>query len=152
VAVLLVGHVIGMSIEPGTPPGHTRLRMRCAGVATDERRPVLVAAMVIACTGAGSVVLLGAAAVLLDVGMIGNQILSLRKIYQLRRDARARLNTVYMGSAFIGGAIGSVVAGHLHGTYGWTGDTIFGAALGGLAFVLWAWSRLRAHFVWPSRS
>jgi predicted MFS family arabinose efflux permease len=85
--------------------------------------------------------------VLLDIGMIGNQILSQRQIYQLRPDARARLNTVYMGSAFIGGAIGSLVAGALHGAYGWTGDTIFGAALGGLAFALWAWSRLRAHIV-----
>ncbi|MGW7545516.1 MFS transporter [Streptomyces sp. NPDC054770] len=113
---------------------------------------ILVAAMVIACTGAGSVILLGVAAVLLDIGMICNQILSQRQIYQLRPDARARLNTVYMGSAFIGGAIGSVAAGHLHGAYGWTGDTIFGAALGGLAFVLWAQSRLRAHFVRPSHS
>jgi hypothetical protein len=63
-------------------------------------------ALIIADVGAGSVVLLGLAAVLLDVGMTSNQILSQRQIYRLRPDARARLNTVYMGSAFLGGAAG----------------------------------------------
>ena len=43
----------------------------------------------IADVGAGSVVLLGLAAVLLDVGMTSNQILSQRQIYRLRPDARA---------------------------------------------------------------
>jgi hypothetical protein len=73
--------------------------------------------------GARSVVLLGLAAVLLDVGMMSNQILSQRQIYRLRPDARARLNTVYMGSAFLA--------------------TVFGASIVRVAFLLWLWSRAR---------
>lgn len=102
----------------------------------------------IADLGAGSVVLLGLAAVLLDIGMTSNQILSQRQIYRLRPDAWARLNTVYMGSAFLGGAAGSATAGALQCAYGWTGATLFGASIVLLAFLLWAWNwrrrRLRA--------
>jgi predicted MFS family arabinose efflux permease len=98
---------------------------------------------VIADVGAGSVVLLGLAAVLLDVGMTSNQILSQRQIYRLRPDARARLNTVYMGSAFLGGAAGSAIAGALLGAYGWTGATLFGASIVFVAFLLWVASASR---------
>jgi predicted MFS family arabinose efflux permease len=98
-----------------------------------------VIALVIADLGSGSVILLGLAAVLLDVGMTSNQILSQRQVYRLRPDARARLNTVYMGSAFLGGAAGSAIAGVLQGAYGWGGATIFGASIVFLAFLLWAW-------------
>ena len=97
----------------------------------------------IADVGAGSVVLLGLAAVLLDVGMTSNQILSQRQIYRLRPDARARLNTVYMGSAFLGGAAGSAIAGALLGAYGWTGATLFGASIVFVAFLLWVASASR---------
>jgi predicted MFS family arabinose efflux permease len=97
-------------------------------------------ALVIADLGARSVVLLGLAAVLLDIAMTSNQILSQRQIYRLRPDARARLNTVYMGSAFLGGAAGSAIAGALQGAYGWTGATLFGASIALLAFLLWAWT------------
>lgn len=78
---------------------------------------------------------------LLDIGMTSNQILSQRQIYRLRPDARARLNTVCMGSAFLGGAAGSAITGALQGAYGWTGATLFGASIVRLAFLLWAWSR-----------
>jgi predicted MFS family arabinose efflux permease len=63
--------------------------------------------------------------------------------YRLRPDARARLNTVNMGSAFLGGAAGSAIAGALQGPYGWTGATLFGAAIVIVAFLLWAWTRSR---------
>ena len=102
-------------------------------------------ALVVAGLGASRVVLLGLAAVLLDVGMTSNQILSQRQIYRLRPDARARLNTVYMGSAFLGGAAGSAIAGALQGPYGWTGATVFGAAIVFAAFLLWAWTSCRGR-------
>jgi len=108
--------------------------------ATGAALLIAVAALVIADLGAGSVILLGLAAILLDIGMTGNQILNQRQIYRLRPDARARLNTVYMGSAFLGGAAGSAIAGALQGGYGWSGATIFGASIVFLAFLLWGWS------------
>ncbi|HEX3958775.1 MAG TPA: hypothetical protein VHZ03_19470 [Trebonia sp.] len=33
------------------------------------------------------------------------------------------------------------LAGALHGPYGWTGVTLFGASIVMLAFLLWAWTR-----------
>ena len=59
------------------------------------------------------------------------------EIYALRPDARARINTVYMGTVFISGAIASAVTGVVHDAYGWTGAAWFGAALPALGFVVW---------------
>jgi predicted MFS family arabinose efflux permease len=77
--------------------------------------------------------------------MTGNQILSQRQIYRPRPDARARLNTVYMGSAFRGGAAGSAIAGALQGPYGWTGATVFGASIVFAAFLFWTWTSWAAR-------
>ena len=103
-----------------------------------------VAAMLVARFGAGSVLLLGVAAVLLDVAMTAHQVLSQREIYQLRPDARARINTVYMGGTFVGGAVGSALAGVLHSRSGWTGIADAGIALLTAALLLWALGRFNA--------
>ncbi|HUZ23273.1 MAG TPA: MFS transporter [Streptosporangiaceae bacterium] len=88
-----------------------------------------VAAFALAGARSNSILALAAAAVLLDLAVQGHQVLSQRDVYALREDARARLNTVYMTSAFIGGSVASAVSGWLYDTYGWTGVTIFGAVL-----------------------
>lgn len=95
-----------------------------------------VVAMLLAGAGGGSVVLLGAAAVLLDLAVQSHQVLSQREIYALREDARARINSVFMGTVFVGGAIASVVTGVLYATTGWSGVTGFGAGLCALSLVL----------------
>jgi predicted MFS family arabinose efflux permease len=110
-----------------------------------------VAAMVVAHFGGGSVLWLGLAAVLLDIGMTAHQTLSQREIYQLRPDARARINTVYMGSVFAGGALGSALAGVFHHRYGWNGITAAGIALSALSFVLWASGRFSSGSPAPER-
>lgn len=99
--------------------------------------------MVLAGIGAGSVIALGAAAVLLDVAVQGHQVLSQRDIYALRPDAGARVNTVYMSSVFLGGAASSAIAGLLDDRYGWTGVTVFAVGLQVIAGVLWVLGRLR---------
>ena len=48
-----------------------------------------------------------------------------------------------MTSAFIGGSVGSAVSGWLHGTAGWSGVTLFGAALPLLAAAIWVSDELR---------
>jgi len=101
------------------------------------------AAMALAMAGAGSVLALAGAAVLLDLATQGNQVLSQRDIYALRETSRARINTIYMTSAFIGGSIGSAVSGWLHAADGWTGVTLFGAALPLLAALLWVYDVVR---------
>ncbi|HEX5407729.1 MAG TPA: MFS transporter [Pseudonocardiaceae bacterium] len=96
-----------------------------------------ICAMLLACFGAGSVILLGLAGVLLDLSVQGHQVFSQRDIYSLRGDARARINTVFMTTIFVGGAAASAVSGWLHDTFGWTGVCLFGAALLVLAAVVW---------------
>jgi predicted MFS family arabinose efflux permease len=102
-----------------------------------------VVAMVLAALGHGSVLLLAVAAVLLDLAVQGHQVLSQRDIYALRGDARARINTVFMGTVFVGGALCSGIAGLLHDTYGWTGVAVFAAVLPFVAGLIWTGAHIR---------
>jgi hypothetical protein len=55
--------------------------------------------------------LLGASAVLLDVGVSADQTLGRRAVNLLRPEARGRLNGLFVGLFFIGGALGSATTG-----------------------------------------
>jgi predicted MFS family arabinose efflux permease len=100
--------------------------------------------MLLAGLGAGSVVLLALAGVLLDFAVQCHQVMSQQVIYALRPQARARINTVYMTTVFTGGAISSAVAGVLHDAYGWTGVTVFAAILPLFGLAVWATGRTTA--------
>jgi cyanate permease len=76
--------------------------------------------------------------VLLDVGVQGHQILSQQEIYSLAPEARARINTVYMGTVFVGGAVGSAAAGALHSSSGFGGVMVFSACACFASFLIWA--------------
>lgn len=95
-----------------------------------------LAGLVVAGLGAGSVVLLAVAAVLLDVAVQAHQVLSLRDVYALRADARGRLNAVYMGSLFATGALASAVTGLLLSA-GWGAVVVFATACVVVAGLLW---------------
>jgi predicted MFS family arabinose efflux permease len=95
------------------------------------------AAMVLADVGAGNLILLALAGVLLDLAVQSHQVFSQREIYALRSDARARVNTVFMSTVFLGGALASGISGVLHDDYGWPGATLFGAALPLIGLVFW---------------
>lgn len=96
-----------------------------------------IVAMLVAWAGASSVILLGLAAVLLDIGVTGHQVLSQREIYDLRPDARSRITTVFMGTSFIASASGSALAGLLHSHWGWSGVTVFGGCSAALSLLIW---------------
>jgi predicted MFS family arabinose efflux permease len=100
-------------------------------------------AMILADYGAGHLVLLALAGVLLDLAVQGHQVFSQREIYGLRSDARARVNTVFMTSVFLGGALGSALAGLTGNVYGWRGVTLLGAALASVSLAIWTVSTLR---------
>jgi predicted MFS family arabinose efflux permease len=104
-----------------------------------------IAAMALAGLGASSLILLALAGVLLDFAVQSHQVLSLRDIYALRGDARARINSVYMTSVFVGGAISSAVTGALLDAWGWTGVTIFAATLPAAGTLLWLQGRAHEH-------
>ncbi|HEV2637055.1 MAG TPA: MFS transporter [Actinocrinis sp.] len=102
-----------------------------------------VAAMLLADFGSGNLVLLALAGVLLDLAVQSHQVFSQREIYGLRSDARARINTVFMTTVFLGGALASGISGGLHDAYGWSGAALFGAVLPLIGLGVWTVSHLR---------
>lgn len=73
--------------------------------------------------GGHSIVSLIIAALLLDVGVACNLVLGQRTIFSLAACVRGRLNGLYMTIFFIGGAIGSALAGYLYTRGGWNDIT-----------------------------
>ena len=99
--------------------------------------------MILAGLGAGNLILLALAGVLLDLAVQSHQVFSQREIYELRPDAGARINTIYMTTVFLGGAAATAISGTVYGTAGWTGVTMLGAGLAFVALVIWAVAALR---------
>lgn len=81
------------------------------------------------------------AALILDLGVIGDQTLGRRAINMIRPEARGRLNGLFTGGFFIGGAIGSMLAGAAWAWGGWQATSIGAliAALLALALSLRSW-------------
>lgn len=74
-------------------------------------------------------VLLVVAAIMLDMAVSGNLVLGQRAIYSLGSEARGRLNGLFMSIFFVGGAIGSFLAGLSYAYGGWDVTSWIGAAL-----------------------
>ncbi|MEP6896895.1 MAG: MFS transporter [Rhodanobacter sp.] len=68
-----------------------------------------------------SLALLVVAAITIDAGAIGDQTLGRRAINMLDPAARSRLNGIFVGVFFIGGAIGALGAGWAWTVSGWSG-------------------------------
>lgn len=99
-------------------------------------RPMTAAAFVTAAAafgvaGAGrhSVLALGAAAVLLDMAVQTTLVLGQHVVYQLDGGARARLNSAFMATFFVGGALGSQAGSAAYHLGGWPLTAGLGAAL-----------------------
>jgi predicted MFS family arabinose efflux permease len=71
--------------------------------------------------------------ILLDFGEQGALVSNQYVIYALRPEARNRLNTIFMGGMFVGGAIGSAGASLAWGESGWPAVCCFGATLAAVA-------------------
>ncbi|KGV44624.1 sugar (and other) transporter family protein [Burkholderia pseudomallei MSHR4012] len=101
--------------------GHTgRATVVALGLAAASFAPALFV------PGAG-VAGLVATGILLDFAVQMNMVLGQREIYALDAHSRNRLNSIYMTSIFVGGAIGSALASALYEHGGWTSIAIVGA-------------------------
>jgi predicted MFS family arabinose efflux permease len=122
-------------------------RLGDAGRGTVVRACALVLgllSMLVAGLGASSLFALALGGVLLDFGVQTHQVLSQRDIYALRPDARARVNSVYMTSVFLGGAASAAATGAVLAAWGWSGVTVMAAALIGVGLVIWIAERRTA--------
>ena len=80
---------------------------------------------------------------LLDFAVQSHQVFGQREIYELRADARARVNTVYMTAIFLGGSVATAISGTIYDRAGWVGVTMFGAGLAFTALCIWAVAAVR---------
>ena len=67
--------------------------------------------------------------ILLDLGVQATHISNQTTIFSLSKEARNRLNTVYMVTYFLGGAAGTFLASRVWNTWHWQGVTIIGIIL-----------------------
>jgi predicted MFS family arabinose efflux permease len=89
------------------------------------------------------------AALLLDVGVQGTQVNGLAQIYQLDESAHSRINTIYIGTFFIGGAIGSACGIK---AWEWGGWSLVGWQLVALSSLAWACSLCRLRSLGKARA
>ena len=76
---------------------------------------------------------IGIGVVLLDLGAQGNHLSNQTRVLGLSPQMRNRINTVYMVSYFIGGAVGSMLGPAGFGAFGWAGVSAAGIGLSLLA-------------------
>lgn len=68
---------------------------------------------------AGSIVILAAGAIMLDLAATANLVFGQRSLFMLAPEIRGRLNALYIAIFFCGGAIGSALASPLYERGGW---------------------------------
>jgi predicted MFS family arabinose efflux permease len=85
--------------------------------------------------GAVGLIGLGAGMLLLDVSVQCGQAANQARVFALRGQARARLNTAYMTCVFLGGSAGSWLGVRAYTTLGWLGVPCLVALAGAVALV-----------------
>ncbi|WP_249729761.1 MULTISPECIES: MFS transporter [unclassified Chelatococcus] len=86
----------------------------------------------------GSIVGLIAGVILLDFGIQTALVSNQHITFSLRPSARSRLNTIFMGAMFLGGAFGSAIATVAWDYGGWSAVSALGLTLSALATILQA--------------
>ncbi|WP_026882601.1 MFS transporter [Clostridium akagii] len=64
--------------------------------------------------------------ILLDLGVQSGNVSNQTRVHSLNEEMRNRINTVYMVSFFLGGALGSFLGSYSYAHFGWYGVCIFG--------------------------
>lgn len=77
-----------------------------------------------------------AGVIIIDIGMQCVQLSNQTATMQLCPEASSRMNTIYMTTYFIGGSLGTFIAGTLWSQFGWMGTVGAGAGMATLAIIL----------------
>ena len=84
-----------------------------------------------------SIIALILGVVILDFSVQVTHVSNMSAIYQIRPEARSRMNTGYMVCYFIGGMLGSVGSTYLFSHYGWIAIVASGTILGLMGIICW---------------
>lgn len=85
---------------------------------------------------AASVIAFALTAVVLDAAVQVNQITGQRITFALSGEARSRINSAYMTSIFVVGAMGSLAGSASYAAGGWTGSAVAGATIGAVTLLV----------------
>ncbi|MFI5612900.1 MFS transporter [Amycolatopsis sp. NPDC051903] len=94
--------------------------------------------------GSHSVILLAVAAVALDMAVQTTMVSGQHVIYALDPTARARVNSIYLATFFVGGAAGSEIGSVAYHLGGWPAVSVFGAAIPLITLLWWTTERRAA--------
>lgn len=84
----------------------------------------------------GSLVGLVIGILVLDLAVQSSQVANQTLVYELDPNARSRLNTVFMATMLLGGAVGAGLGGAAYSVWGWTGTCVLGGVSAALAWLL----------------
>lgn len=93
--------------------------------------------------GAGSILVVLISVAVFSSGMMGVQVLVQTRMLSIDPAARSRLNTLFVVGNFIGGGVGSTLAGVLWGFGGWPLLMLAGAIVVSIALTTWLLQRRR---------
>lgn len=79
--------------------------------------------------------------IFLDLGVQSAQISNQARVYSLIPEAKSRLNTIYMVTYFIGGALGSYLGMFAWSLWQWNGVCLVGSLMIVLSLVIWVMGR-----------
>lgn len=74
--------------------------------------------------------------IFLDMGLQGMHVTNQTIVFSSHPEASNRLNTVYMVSYFVGGSLGTFIAGQAWGKFGWDGVVVAGGTLAMLCLIV----------------
>jgi predicted MFS family arabinose efflux permease len=97
---------------------------------------LVVISFVLFLFSASSMVGLVIGVIIMDMGVQATHISNQAIILALKPEARNRINTIYMVSYFVGGALGTFLASRIWDSYQWTGICVLGIVLSSIAIVV----------------
>ena len=96
---------------------------------------------------AATVVGFAIAGIAIDAAVQTNQVCGQRIIFALSREARGRINAIYLTSIFLFGSMGPALGSYLYETGGWNRVSLAGAAIGAVLCVSWFVDYVRTRYL-----
>ncbi len=106
-------------------------------IATGVALIIALCALAIAGLGKATIITILVAVLVFDIAVQTMNVLNQTRLFSVDASARSRLNTAFVSCNFIGGSIGSSLAGLLWEHGGWKSIILIAMCLLSLAFILW---------------